>query len=272
MRDNNTAQSTTNLTVGKRLTLELTPQRIAEGSYQRITCKLSRSGRWQNIRNFTLKTNDSRLKLPGNSVTIPANQSGVVFYAEVENNSVLDADSIASITVSGDGYDEVTSSILIEDDELPALKLTASKTDVNEGDTFQLTVAVDKAPKNDVTVKLISEDSKRFQYPLEVTIPAGQTSVTFDVTAVQNAVPNLEQANKFTVSAARYEKGEVIVVLHDDDMPVLTLTLTPNVVSESAGPTAVAAVLTRTGKTDTKITVRISDDSNGGLFYSNKSI
>ena len=272
LRDNNTAQSTTNLTVGKRLTLELTPQRIAEGSYQRITCKLSRSGRWQNIRNFTLKTNDSRLKLPGNSVTIPANQSGVVFYAEVENNSVLDADSIASITVSGDGYDEVTSSILIEDDELPALKLTASKTDVNEGDTFQLTVAVDKAPKNDVTVKLISEDSKRFQYPLEVTIPAGQTSVTFDVTAVQNAVPNLEQANKFTVSAARYEKGEVIVVLHDDDMPVLTLTLTPNVVSESAGPTAVAAVLTRTGKTDTKITVRISDDSNGGLFYSNKSI
>ena len=232
LRDNNTASGSSNLTVGKRLTLELAPQRIAEGSYQRISCKLSRSGRWQNIRSFTLKTNDSRLQIPS-SVTIPANQSGVVFY------------------------------------ELPALKLTASKTDVNEGDTFQLTVSVDKAPKSDVVVKLNSEDSKRFTYPQEVTIPAGKTSVTFDVTAVQNTVPNLELANKFTVSAARYEKGEVIVVLHDDDMPVLTLTLTPNVVSEQAGPTAVAAVLTRTGKTDTKITVRISDDSNGGLFYSN---
>ena len=271
LRDNNTASGSSNLTVGKRLTLELAPQRIAEGSYQRISCKLSRSGRWQNIRSFTLKTNDSRLQIPS-SVTIPANQSGVVFYAEVQNNTVLDADTIASITVSGDGYDEVTSSIIIEDDELPALKLTASKTDVNEGDTFQLTVFVDKAPKSDVVVKLNSEDSKRFTYPQEVTIPAGKTSVTFDVTAVQNTVPNLELANKFTVSAARYEKGEVIVVLHDDDMPVLTLTLTPNVVSEQAGPTAVAAVLTRTGKTDTKITVRISDDSNGGLFYSNKSL
>ena len=271
LRDNNTASGSSNLTVGKRLTLELAPQRIAEGSYQRISCKLSRSGRWQNIRSFTLKTNDSRLQIPS-SVTIPANQSGVVFYAEVQNNTVLDADTIASITVSGDGYDEVTSSIIIEDDELPALKLTASKTDVNEGDTFQLTVSVDKAPKSDVVVKLNSEDSKRFTYPQEVTIPAGKTSVTFDVTAVQNTVPNLELANKFTVSAARYEKGEVIVVLHDDDMPVLTLTLTPNVVSEQAGPTAVAAVLTRTGKTDSKITVRISDDSNGGLFYSNKSI
>ena len=273
LRDNNTATSSTNLTVGKRLTLELTPQRITEGSYyQRITCKLSRSGRWQNIRNFSLKTNDSRLKLPSNSVTIPANQSGIVFYAEVENNTTLDADSVASITVSGDGYDEVTSSIIIEDDELPALKLTASKSDVSEGETFQMTVSVDKAPKSDVVVKLSSEDSKRFQYPLSVTIPAGQTSVTFNVTAVQNELPNLELANKFTVSAARYEKGEVMVVLHDDDMPVLTLTLTPNVVSEAAGPTAVAAVLTRTGKTDTKITVRISDDSDGGLFYSNKSI
>lgn len=271
LRDNNTASGSSNLTVGKRLTLELTPQRIAEGSYQRISCKLSRSGRWQNIRSFTLKTNDSRLQIPS-SVTIPANQSGVVFYAEVQNNTVLDADTIASITVSGDGYDEVTSSIIIEDDELPALKLTASKTDVNEGDTFQLTVSVDKAPKSDVVVKLNSEDSKRFSYPQEVTIPAGKTSVTFDVTAVQNTVPNLELANKFTVSAARYEKGEVIVVLHDDDMPVLTLTLTPNVISEQAGPTSVAAVLTRTGKTDTKITVRISDDSEGGLFYSNKSL
>ena len=271
LRDNNTASGSSSLTVGKRLTLELTPQRIAEGSYQRISCKLSRSGRWQNIRSFTLKTNDSRLQIPS-SVTIPANQSGVVFYAEVQNNTVLDADTIASITVSGDGYDEVTQSIIIEDDELPALKLTASKTDVNEGETFQLTVSLDKAPKSDVVVKLISEDAKRFIYPQEIKIPAGETSVTFGVTAVQNELPNLELANKFTVSAAHYEKGEVIVVLHDDDMPVLTLTLTPNVVSEQAGPTAVAAVLTRTGKTDSKITVRISDDSNGGLFYSNKSI
>ena len=53
----------------------------------------------------------------------------MVFYAEVVNNTVLDADSVASITVSGDGYDEVTSSVIIEDDELPALKLTASKTE-----------------------------------------------------------------------------------------------------------------------------------------------
>ena len=214
LRDNNTASGSSNLTVGKRLTLELTPQRIAEGSYQRISCKLSRSGRWQNIRSFTLKTNDARLQIP-ESVTIPANQSGVVFYAEVQNNTVLDADTIASITVSGDGYDEVTSSIIIEDDELPALKLTASKTDVNEGETFQMTVALDKAPKVDVEVRLSSEDTKRFQYPLAVTIPAGRTSVTFNVTAIQNDVPNLELANKFTASAAHYEKGEVMVVLHD---------------------------------------------------------
>ena len=38
LRDNNTATTSTNLTVGKRLTLELTPQRITEGSNQRITC------------------------------------------------------------------------------------------------------------------------------------------------------------------------------------------------------------------------------------------
>ncbi len=271
LRDNNVASSATNLTVGKQLTLELSPLRTVEGSSQRIMGKLSRSGRWQDVRTFSLTANDSRLQLPA-SVTIPANQSGVVFYATVIGNEVLDADSVATITATGDGYDPVTARLTIEDDELPALTLTASKTDIVEGETFQLTVAIARASATDVTVRLTSEDSKRFQYAQQVVIPAGQTSVTLDVTAVQNDVPNLMLANKFTVSAARYERGEVIVVLKDDDMPVLTLTLTPNVVSEQAGPTAVAAVLTRTGRTDNKITVRLSDDSNGGLYYTHKSI
>ena len=272
LRDNNTASSSSNLTVGKRLTLELSPIKVNEGYNHRISCKLSRSGRWQNIRTFTItSTEDARLDIP-KSITIPANQSGVVFYFDVKNNDVLDADSVVDVTVSGDGYDPVTARLIIVDDELPGLTVTSSKTDVNEGETFQLTITAARPSAQPIQVSLTSEDSKRFVYPSTVTIPAGQTTATADVTVVDNEVPNLEQSYKFTASAPNYNKGEVLVMVHDNDMPVLTLTLTPNVVSEQAGPTAVAAVLTRTGKTDTKITVRISDDSDGGLYYQHKSI
>ena len=272
VRDNNMAQSATNISVGKRLTLDVQPVRVNERGGGRIACKLSRSGRWLNHRVFNVTTSgDSRLQVAG-TVAIPANQSGVIFHADVLDNAVLDADSVVTITVSGDGYDAVTSRVTIVDDEWPDLKVTASKTDVTEGDSFQLTVTAGRAPAQPVVVTLTCEDTKRFTYPAQVTIPAGQTTVTADVTAVDNSVPNLEQSYLFTASARNYNKGEVLVVLHDNDMPVLTLTLTPDVVSESAGPTAVAAVLTRTGRTDTKITVRLSDDADGGLYYAHKSV
>ena len=272
LRDNNVAQSSKNLTVGKRLTLELSRVKVNEEWNYTISCKLSRSGRWANIRTFTIATTaDSRIEIPS-QVTIPANQSGTVFYMTVKDNSVLDADSIVDITISGDGYDPVTARLVIEDNELPGLTVKSSKTDVTEGDTFQLTITAARPSKQPIVVSLTSEDNKRFTYPSQVTIPAGETTATVTVTAVDNDLPNLEQSYKFTASAASYEKGEVLVMLHDNDMPVLTLTLTPDKVSESAGVTAVAAVLTRTGKTDTRITIRISDDSEGGLYYSNKTI
>ena len=50
LRDNNTAKSNANLTVNKRLTLELSRLKVTEGYQQQISAKLSRSGRWGNIR------------------------------------------------------------------------------------------------------------------------------------------------------------------------------------------------------------------------------
>lgn len=272
LRDNNTAVSNNNLTVNKKLMLELSRPRVNEGSSQRVSCKLSRSGRWNNIRVFNITTTkDTRVEVPS-SVTIPANQSGVVFYMTVNNNDVLDADSVVNISVSGDDYEAVTGRLVIVDDELPGLTVTSSKTDVQEGETFQLTVTAARPSATPIVVTLTSEDAKRFTHPSQVTIPAGKTKATIDVTAVDNDVPNLDQSYQFTASAQNYNKGDVLVMLHDNDMPVLTLTLTPNKVSEAAGVTSVAAVLTRTGKTDSKITIRLSDDANGGLYYSNKSI
>ena len=54
--DNNTAQSTANVEVSRQLYLELSKIRLTEGGNQRITAKLSRSGRWNTLRVF-----DSRL-------------------------------------------------------------------------------------------------------------------------------------------------------------------------------------------------------------------
>ena len=273
MRANNIAQASANIEVTKQLTLELSKTRFTEGGTQRVQAKLNRSGSWTLPQTFqiALNPNDSRVDIVKN-VNIPAGQSGVVFYFNVLDNDVVDADSVVNITVSGTGYQPATERIVIEDNEYAALSVTASQSVLTEGDTFTLTVSTPKAVSEDTQVRIVSEDNKRFLFNSTAVIPAGQQSVTVEVRTLDDELPHLEQSNKFTVSAQRFSIGEVIVMLQDNDIPALTLTLTPNQVSEGAGPTSVSAVLTRTGVTDNKITIKLSDDSNGGLYYSNKSI
>lgn len=273
MRDNNIATSSTNISIEKKLTLELSKLRFTEGSQHRVMAKLNRSGSWTLAQTFQIvkEPMDSRVEIQHN-VTIPAGQSGVVFYFNVTDNDVVDNDSLVTITVKHTDYTPVSQQIVIEDNEYPALEVKASKIDLNEGDAFSLTITTPRISPEPITVKIQSEDNSRFIFNSTAVIPANEESVSVPVLCSNDELPNLEQSNKFTVSAKNLSPGEVFVILHDDDMPALTLELTPNQVSEGDGPTAVAAVLTRTGKTTNAITVKISDDSDGGLYYSNKSI
>lgn len=271
-QSNNTGTGTSVLTVGKMLSLELSPKRIDENSTTRIALRVNRSGRWTMAETFTLTaTADYRISVP-ESITIPANQSGSIVYLNMTDNDVLDNDSIITISVEGNGYDKASSQLQIDDDEYPSLTIKSSKSVVTEGESFQLTITTSQVSAQPIIVTLNSENSKRFSFPSTVTIPAGETSVTVNVTTVDDELPSLELSNAFTVSAPKYNKGEVIVLLKDNDLPVLELQLTPTTVSEGVGVVAVAGVLRRTTNTNSKITVKLTDDANGGLYFGNRTL
>lgn len=270
---NNTAQSEDVFTVSKRLFVEPNPIRIVENSTSRVAVKVSRSGDWNTEQTFMLSTNgDTRVTLPS-QVTMPIGQSGAIVYMTVRDNSVLDDDDIVMITAKGNGYADAQGELTIEDNEYPYLTLTTSKSAVTEGETFQLTVTTSRVPKEPVIVTLASENAKRFIFPQTVTIPAGETSVTVDVEAVDDNNPGVEIDNAFTASAFHYNKAEVYVLLQDNDMPTISLSLSPTTLTESAGPVAMMAVLRRTSHVDQDITVKLSDNSqyhdiNYGQFSS----
>lgn len=269
---NNTQKGDVLLNVEKKLSFELQPSRVQENTGTRITAKLNRSGSWAEEQTYTLTaTEDSRISVP-TSVKMSAGQSGAVFYLRVNDNSVLDEDSIVTITAEGNGYDPVNARLTIVDNEYPNLTVQASKSMMTEGETFQLTITASRISDRPVTVTLTSENSKRFSFPSQAVIEAGKSSVTVEVTAIDDELPSLDLSNAFTVSAPNFNKGEVIVVLKDNDLPVLELQLTPTTVSESAGPIAVAGVLRRTTKTNNKITVKLTDDANGGLYFGNRTL
>ena len=268
LANNSTKTSGTPLTVGKRLILDVPQTALQEGDATTVRCQLSRSGNWTASETFDLSKlqGDDRLSVPA-SVTIPREQAAAFFYLNLANNAVCDDDSVFTLQVSGNGYDARQVTLIVRDDELPPLRLIASTTEVTEGDTFQLTVALDRPLSTDLTVALACDHPARLSYPKTVVVPKGQTTASVELSVINDLNPSNTETVEFYATAEGYDKAHVLLMLYDDDVPDIDLELTPDIVSEDAGANAVYAVLKRTNVTNNKITIRMTDDQDGRLFY-----
>ncbi len=219
---NNTAKSEQSFTVTKKLLLEIPAYALPEKSSALVQCKFSRSGNWSQQQVFALSTGDSlRLSVPA-SVTVPANQSGAYFYIKVINNTVLDEDSLVTIHAEGSGYDMVTGQIVIEDANLPSLSLAVSKAEVTQGEAFTLTVERERVTSSGLTVGLTCNLSRRFDFPASVTIPANQKSITVDVIAIDDKLPDITRSAEFTASAAKHIAAKASATLYNNNLPEIT--------------------------------------------------
>lgn len=272
-KENNIGLSDAVYTVSKELTLEISPMRFMENEKKQVSVKISRSGSWNEEQSFSVAaTADNRLSAPA-SVTIPKDQSGVIVYWPVNDNTTLDDDSVVNVTINGNGYDMVSQRIIIVDNELPTLTLKASPAAITEGESISFTVTAQRAPAEDLPLKLACDIAKRFEIPADIILPKGKKQTTFTVESTDDDQPSTTQSPTFTISADGYEPGEAITILYDNDVPAISLSLSPTTMSESAGPAAMIAVLRRTTHTDKEITVKLSDDSkqhdiNYGQFTS----
>jgi hypothetical protein len=271
-QSNNVGLSDGTISIDKRLNLTLAAKSIQENNPALILCRLFRSGSRAIDQTFTLRTDSpDRLKIP-ESVTIKAGQSGAVFYVNSIDNKVLNIDSTVVIFAKGIGYSEISDSLTIIDDEIPSLKITSSKNELNEGDSFTFIIEREIVTNSALKVNLSTDYSKRFGLSSEVTIPANEKSITVNASAVDDAIPALTVNPIFTASAYGYTKATCSVSLADNDVPVISLSIAPGTVSESAGYQAAVGVVRRQGSTDNVITIKLSDDSNGGIYYSTPMI
>ena len=178
---------------------------------------------------------------------------------KIDNAILASSDSRNVLTQATTGTIDFT--------HLPQLAVTASKTEMTEGESVQLLVTLPEATAQPLEVTLQSEDATRFSFTSKQTIAAGETSTTFTVTAIEDNIPLLDIANLFTVSAPDCDPAEVIVLLKDNDMPMLQLTIEPAEINELDGDGAATATLRRVSNIDKKVIVELSDNSGGRLTY-----
>lgn len=266
---NNTNQSAGTLSLGKMLYLTPTDGKIAEDSSSPLRMQLSRSGDWSTAETFALSVRDSHglITVPA-TVTIPQGQSGVTFYVNSVNNAIVNTADVETVVVeAGNGYSSVEADVKIEDDEFLTMKLTLDKSEITEGEDVVLTIDLQKVFDEDLVVSISSDLPRRFSMPNTVVFPAGTQKKQVNIKTVEDDIADMQKSVAFYGVANHYNKSEVVMLLNDNDMPDIALEITPTTISEGAGLTAIMATLKRTTATNSAITVRLSDNDNGHLYY-----
>lgn len=266
-RVNNTATGGT-AELEKHLFLTVPDKSVKEGESMRLTLK--RSGDRSMDETFSIASSlPEHAKVPA-TVTISKGQSAASFDVVCPDNNVVNTYSKVTIPVNNaNGYpQDVATSFNIKDDELLPLMVKLDKTEYNEGETMKATVSVPYRIGNDtLTVYFSVEKPKRFRLPKSYTFEPGATEAVIDIPIIDDNIAANDETLQLSVSADHHLAGTALFVLKDNDVPAISMTLLPTTVSEAAGYNAIHATIKRTEAKNSKITLKLSDDSNGELYY-----
>lgn len=270
---NNSSYSNGTITIGKVLYLNYAEVSVIESEGKTMLYKLSRSGDTSSAESFAIALTpaDNRI-LSDATVTIEAGKSEVYFNVKVTPNGKVDDNESTVLSVAGNGYEEVKSVINIEDDVFPDAGIAFDKEEITEGEEFTITASAYRPVSEDTRVSIVCDTPAGFVIPSEIIIPAGQESVTVKITSKDDSQPDLNREVGFTVTIPNHNKVTDYITVIDNDIPTLSLELTPNAVSEDAGPLSVTAIITRAGNTDKKVSIRLSDNSDGAIYYGRQNI
>ena len=175
------------------------------------------------------------------TVTIPAGQSSTTFVITAVDDRLLDGTQRVTISASSLGYVSTVGTIDVTDHETLTLELPASAIS-ESGSVAQATLTRSNTDMTlPLTVQLSSSDATEATVPATVTIPAGQSSTTFAILAIDD--PLLDGTQRVTISASSLGYVSTERAIDVTDHETLSLEWSVSAISESGG--TAQATLTR---------------------------
>lgn len=195
----------------------------------------------------------SRLTVVG-TVTILANSTSATFEGAVVNNSTVDGNVSVIVTASASGFASGTGSVTVNDNDALALALTPTATTISENyapGTFFYTVFRNTSDLTQpLTVNLTSGNTARLGVPATITIPAGASSRTFQVTPVNGTTANGNADVVITAAATGLANATATVTVIDDEAatqpPFLSAALSVSSLAENSPAESTFLTVTRT--------------------------
>ncbi len=194
------------------------------------------------------------------SVEIPAGQASHTFSVTAVDDSLSDGDKTVSISASATGFTGGSDTLVVQDDESPALTLTAGAAMSENGGTSTFTISRNtEDTSSPLLVSLAGDDASEASVPASVTIPAGQSSVTFDVTAVNDALADGSQSVTITATAGGFANDTAAVSVTDDEVAAISLALV-NVTTAEGAVTEQLQISRNTEDLSTALVVNLASD------------
>ena len=187
------------------------------------------------------------------------------------NDGVVDLDQTVLVTATAAGVLGDSKLLTVIDSQTPTLTLAVAPATITEGapaggDRATVTVLADFVTDAALSVTISTPRPNQIGLPSVVQIPPNEASVTFEVVALNNQVPEVSQQVEIAAAADSYLTGTTTITVADDDLPTLTVSLDSGSCSEAAGAQALLGTVRRAVATNVPLTVRFSSsDPRRGL-------
>ena len=165
----------------------------------------------------TLTSSDATAATVPATVTILSGQTSATFPITIIDDVAIDGTQVATITAHINNWTDATANISVLDNESLSLGIFLPGS-VSEGSTATVTVSASGTVATALTVALVSDTTSRLTVPATVTIPIGSSSVTFNVTAVDNALTDGSAVVNVAASAAGYAGANTNTTVLDNDV------------------------------------------------------
>jgi hypothetical protein len=211
---------------------------------------------------YSIDWGDGTSESSGDATIDQAGSAGTVTRGSFDGSHTYSANDDYTVTVSVEDDDGGSDSETLEVTALASLSVSNAANEIREdAGAAATTVEISRGAADSSAPLVVSlrSDSTEVSLPLTATIPAGDSSVTVDVAAVDDNLLDGTQTVPITASAAGFFDGTG--TLDVTDYETLSIVLAHPSVSENAGAIATIGTVTRSN-TDNQsaIVVTLSSD------------
>jgi hypothetical protein len=165
----------------------------------------------------TLTSSDTtELTVPA-TVTIAAGQTAAAVVATVINDTMIDGPQPVTVTAHVQNWSDGVAYLTVTDNETTNLSLVLPASVWENAGTTSCTVKISGTWPSDVAVALSSSDPSTLAVPASVTIQAGQTSLVFTASIIDDTLRDGTRRPGITASAPGFVTTTGILTINDNE-------------------------------------------------------